>query len=506
MKKEFSLNKMKSYLGTNPKPKDFDSYWNKKIKVIDSFIPNVKIKRVYTKEFHAFEIYDVSFASFDGAKIYAKYLKPKTRKKVPCVLQFHGYPGSSRSFFELSAFVSQGMAVLAMDCRGQGGKSQDLGGYKGTTVAGHIMAGIDDDNLDNLLYTRIFQDAAIMPKVAMQLTGIDEKQIFVNGASQGGALAIVCSALSKHIKKAALLYPFLSDYQRVFELGSDQIAYDGLRYYSRWMDPLGENLDKWFMKLGYIDVHNFADRIQCPVIFGISLSDVVCPPSTQFAVYNHIKASKQLFTFPSKGHETIHEFDDRIIPFFLDQPINKPLITQQISYNTKKGIKYATAILRGNRPLAIFFDGQIEVKEHYLMRFDAIGYDVLNIRYDNIDTVKDIENLYKEVNKIIHPKAIAIVAESYGGALALATVPKVDNLIGCVIQSPVLKKIDNAKFIKCPFLLASGELDSISHLENNKKLFKNVKSKKEHLIYPRYDHERINDFEDKKMLFLDRIK
>lgn len=512
MKKEFSLNKMKKYQGTTTKPNDFDTYWDKKIKALDKFTPKVKIKRGTPKEFQSFELMEVTFNSFDGASIHAKYLRPRTKKKVPCVLQFHGYPGSSRSFFELAVFASKGFAVLAMDCRGQGGRSQDLGGYKGTTVAGHIMAGMDDTNLDNLLYTRIFQDAALMPRVASLLPGIDEDEIYVNGASQGGALATVCAALSKQVKKAAILYPFLSDYQRVFELEYDQIAYDGLRYYSRWMDPLGEHLDDWFRKLGYIDTKNFASRIKCPVLFGISLADTVCPPSTQFAVYNNMNTEKQVFAYEGKGHETIHDFDDKIIPFFLDRNISQPVKAKVISYKSGKELKQTMAICEGNRPLVFFFNGLVEVKEHYLLRFDALGYDVVSIPYNNKSTLKDATTLLQEIRKITSNQEVIVVAESYGATIALAFAATRDNCKGCVVQSPVMidfkeyNPIENAKKIKCPFLLASGGIDKISLIENNKKIFKNVKGKKEHLQYLRYDHERINDFEDKKMHFLENLK
>lgn len=512
MKKEFSLSKMKKYLGTNPKPIDFDAYWDKKIKLLDKFVPKVKIKKIASKEFKSLELMEVTFKSFDGASINAKYLRPKTDRKVPCVLQFHGYPGSSRSYFELSAFASEGLAVLAMDCRGQGGKSQDLGGYKGTTVAGHIMAGIDDANLDNLLYTKIFQDVALMPKVASLLSGIDENRIYVNGASQGGALAIVCAALSRQVKKAAILYPFLSDYQRVFELEYDQIAYEGLRYYSRWMDPQGENLEYWFDKLGYIDTKNFANKIKCPVLFGISLADTVCPPSTQFAVYNNLNTTKQYFAYEGKGHETIHDFDDKIIPFFLNKNLNQTIKAKSITYKSGKELKQAYLLCKGNRPLIVFFDGLVEVKEHYLLRFDAIGYDVVSIPYNNKKTLKDVSTILKEIERIMEIKDIVTVGESYGATLAIVFASMIKDCKGCIVQSPViieekeLNPIENAKRINCPFLLASGKIDKISLLEDNKKIFKNVKGKKEHLQYLRYDHERINDFEDKKMHFLEKLK
>lgn len=78
-----------------------------------------------------------------GARIYAKYLRPHSDKPVPLVLQFHGYPGASRSFAEQASFAGMGMALIAMDCPGQAGYSVDVGGFLGTTVSGHIVAGLD---------------------------------------------------------------------------------------------------------------------------------------------------------------------------------------------------------------------------------------------------------------------------------------------------------------------------------------------------------------------------
>ena len=46
---------------------------------------------------------DLWFTGMAGARIYAKYLRPHSDKPVPLVLQFHGYPGASRSFAEQGA-------------------------------------------------------------------------------------------------------------------------------------------------------------------------------------------------------------------------------------------------------------------------------------------------------------------------------------------------------------------------------------------------------------------
>jgi cephalosporin-C deacetylase len=118
------------------------------------------------------------------------------------------------------------------------------------------------------------------------------------------------------VAKAAILYPFLSDYQKVWELGADEIAYEGLRYYTRWFDPAGDRLEEVFTKLGYIDTHSFAHLVRCPVLFGTGGSDNVCPPATQFAVYNNLHCPKCHLLYPDYCHEEIQAFDDEILNFF----------------------------------------------------------------------------------------------------------------------------------------------------------------------------------------------
>jgi cephalosporin-C deacetylase len=43
--------------------------------------------------------------------------------------------------------------------------------------------------------------------------------------------------------------------------------------------------------------------------------DTVCPPSTQFAAYNKIKAKKSMVLYPDFGHEPLPDQTDRILNF-----------------------------------------------------------------------------------------------------------------------------------------------------------------------------------------------
>lgn len=64
----------------------------------------------------------------------------------------------------------------------------------------------------------------------------------------------------------------------------------------------GDSWERVFRLLSYFDVKNLASRITCPVIMGVGLQDEVCPPHTDFAGYNQVKAPKRCYVCPDKGH------------------------------------------------------------------------------------------------------------------------------------------------------------------------------------------------------------
>jgi cephalosporin-C deacetylase len=229
---------------------------------------------------------------------------------------FHGYSGSSGDWLDKLPYVAAGYTVAALDCRGQGGRSEDVGGVTGWTLNGHIVRGLDSDP-ENLLYRSIFLDTAQLAKIVMDMPEVDENRVGATGGSQGGGLTLACAALEPRLKRAAPFYPFLSDYQRVWDIDLDVDAYDELRAWFRRFDPRHERENEIFHQLGYIDIQHLAPRIQAKVLMGTALMDTVCPPSTQFAAYNKITAPKSLLVYPDYGHEHLPDLNDKIFQFML---------------------------------------------------------------------------------------------------------------------------------------------------------------------------------------------
>ncbi len=312
------LPELKTYLGRNPRPADHDAYWAAALKELDATDPKPEL--VPSKEIaprHS-EAFDLWFTGVGGARVYAKYVRPKKSSgKNPAVLQFHGYTGSSGDFASRLAWSGEGLCVAAMDCRGQGGRSEDTGGVKGTTYRGQIIRGLDDPNPAKLLYRQIFLDTAQLARVVMGFPEVDATRVGAMGGSQGGALTLACAALEPRIKRAAPLFPFLCDYQRVWEMDLAKDAYEELRSWFRQFDPLHARETEVFTKLGYIDCQFLAPRIKAEVLMFVGMMDTICPPSSQFAAYNKITSKKDLVIYPDYGHEGLPGESDRTFNFML---------------------------------------------------------------------------------------------------------------------------------------------------------------------------------------------
>ena len=312
------LAELKVYQGLNPRPADFDAYWAEALRELDATDPKPELVPTTAITPRHSEAFDLWFTGVGGARVYAKYVRPKkTAGKCPAVLQFHGYTGNSGDFAGRLAWSGEGFCVAALDCRGQGGRSEDNARVFGTTYRGHIIRGLEDPDPRKLAFRQIFLDTAQLARVVMGFSEVDAARVGAMGGSQGGALTLACASLEPRIKRAAPVFPFLCDYRRVWEMDLAKDAYEELRTFFRQFDPRHERENEIFTRLGYIDCQHLAPRIKAEVLMYVGLMDTVCPPSSQFAAYNKITAKKSMALFPDYGHEGIPGESDQTFNFML---------------------------------------------------------------------------------------------------------------------------------------------------------------------------------------------
>lgn len=309
------LPELLTYAGTNPRPADFDAYWDAALAELDGIDPAPELIPNPTIRSEKTEAFDLSFRSVGGARIHAKYLRPRNASSPhPAVLNFHGYSGASGDWSDFLGYTSEGLAVASLDVRGQAGQSQDSVPVLGTTLNGHIIRGLDDAP-ERLFFRNVFLDTAQLARVVMALPEVDGDRVGAFGSSQGGALTFTCAALEPRIRRAAIVYPFLSDYRRVWEMDLCKDAYAELRYFFRSFDPRHERETAIFERLGYIDIQFLAPRVKADVLFATGLMDTVCPPSSQFAAYNKLTCPRELRVFPDFAHERLPGFNDEMFNF-----------------------------------------------------------------------------------------------------------------------------------------------------------------------------------------------
>ena len=211
--------------------------------------------------------------------------------------------------------AAAGFAVVAMNCRSQSGDSNDLSDRGLLGQAGLIVRGLSEGR-EHLYYKDVYLDVVRLTDIIKAQPFCDKDKLFAHGGSQGGGLTVACAALCPEIVAAAPVYPFLSDYKRLYEMDLMKNAYDELGAYIRCFCPTeGEERDAMWTTLGYIDIQNFAPRIKADVLWFTGLMDNVCPPSTQYACYNKLSCKKDIVVYTNHAHEGNWRTDEAVLKF-----------------------------------------------------------------------------------------------------------------------------------------------------------------------------------------------
>ncbi len=310
------LEELPQLQGINPRPDDHDEYWQRALAEQRATDPAPELAPADFQSSIA-DCQHLWFSGTRGARIHAKLLRPRGQTAPgPAVLMFHGYTLDSGNWLDKLGYVAEGVTVASMDVRGQGGRSQETGGHEGPTLQGHVIRGLDGPP-DDMLYRQVFLDTVQLARVVMDLPGVDPERVSATGASQGGALTLACAALEPRIRRAAPVYPWLTDIKRVFDLRSSTgvTAYDELADWFRRHDPLHLREEEIFTRLGYIDVQFLAPRIQAETLLVIGLMDDICLPSSQYVSFNRINAPKSVLSYPDFAHEQLPGHEDAIFRF-----------------------------------------------------------------------------------------------------------------------------------------------------------------------------------------------
>ena len=292
---DLPLAELERYRPAIERPADFDRFWETVLAEVEALPRELGLERIDypARRVH---VYRATFSGIGGARMAGWYMTPDEEGPFPALAFYHGYSWLRGEPWGYLPWTAQGYAVLAVDVRGQGGDSEDHHAYPPGAVGGWMTRGIADPA--TYYYRDVYGDAAQTVEVLAARPEIDASRIATAGGSQGGGLSLVAAALNPRVAAVAADIPFLCHFRRALAV-SDSYPYKELDdYLLRHPD---REASMW-RTLPYFDVLNLASRIRCPVLISVGLRDLVCPPSTIFAVYNHLSGPKEIAVYPAHAH------------------------------------------------------------------------------------------------------------------------------------------------------------------------------------------------------------
>ncbi len=263
-------------------------------------------------------VYKVFYDGFGGAKICGYYLTPeKGDNPFPTILFFHGYNGNKGQINKYLKWVFLGFAVMSVDVRGQSGESVDNKVYPPPSVSGYMTKGIF--SRDYYYYRGVYMDCVRAIDFLSTQEIIDINRLCVTGVSQGGGLSLATASLDNRPKLAIAEIPYLCHFERGVEIAEtfESITYNEFKSIA---NIYPEREREMYGILSYFDNLNLCENIKAKVFILVGLRDTCCPPSTAFAVYNHIKSEKKIdiYSFCGHSYEIILMHSEKILAYILN--------------------------------------------------------------------------------------------------------------------------------------------------------------------------------------------
>jgi cephalosporin-C deacetylase len=300
------------YRSTVVAPADFDAFWAETLAASRQHELAPELRRV-VGPLRLVEAYDVRFGGWHGERVAGWLVLPAGRDgPVPAVVSLPGYGNGRGLPHQHLLCPAAGYAVLAVDARGQGARSDegvtgDSEALGGPQYPGFLTRGITDPA--TYYYRRLITDCVrAVDLLTSQPELVDPGRIAVAGGSQGGGLSLAVGALHPAVRAVAPAVPFLCDFPRGITFTDEEPYVEIAKYLASRRD----HVDAVLRTLSYMDGVVFASRASAPALFSVGLMDPICPPSTVYAAYNAYAGPKQIRVYPFNGHEgggAAHDLD-----------------------------------------------------------------------------------------------------------------------------------------------------------------------------------------------------
>lgn len=296
----FSVDKIQPF---TQEPKDFWTFWQKSIEEARKF--PLKYTKEYVKEWSDDKV-DCYLIKLELDRqhhaFYAYLMMPKGAQKGSCPVVLTP-PGAGvkpiREACMTRYYPENGLIRMAIDIHG-------LNPTLDEKTFADIVAAFDNKNNAYLRQSLEDRDRYYMKHVYLGLVRCidlltslpewDGRNVIMQGGSQGGALALIGTALDERVTLCVANHPALSD----MAAGSTGLTSG----YPHFTQESGAYSKECLSTLAYYDAVNFARHIKVPVYMTWGYNDNTCPPTTSYAVWNVLQCQKEALLTPINEHWT----------------------------------------------------------------------------------------------------------------------------------------------------------------------------------------------------------
>ena len=294
-------------------PSDFDTFWTNAKADLAKIPLDAKMTLLPERCTEKVNVYHVNIQNFRmGARLYGILCVPKKEGKYPALLHVPG--AGVRPYSGDIANAEKGIITLQIGIHGipvtmEPTVYTDLGAG---AFNGYWAYNMDDR--DRFYYKKVYLGCVRANDFLTSLPQYDGSNLAVTGGSQGGALSIVTAGLDSRVKWLGAFYPALSDVTGYLKGRAGGWPH----YFDKNTISFGNKPDK-IATIGYYDVVNFARRVKVPGYYSWGFNDETCPPTSMYASYNVISASKELFLALETGHWTYPEQNERMTGWLVNK-------------------------------------------------------------------------------------------------------------------------------------------------------------------------------------------
>lgn len=280
-------------------PTDFDNFWQQTIAEARKTTLDVSCERVEKYETADTECFLVKLRTDRNHWVYGYLTKPRTQGSYPVVLC---PPGAgiktikepmNKLYYAKNGFIRLEIEIHGLNPELSADTFKDISNaFSGEN--GYLQNGLD--NRDNYYMRHVYAACVRCLDYLCSLPEWDGRNVFVQGGSQGGALALVTAALDPRVTACVANHPALADMAGYLDGRAG--GYPHFNRQNQMLTPAKVTT------LQYYDVVNFARRIQCPVFMTWGYNDNTCPPTTSYIIWNLITAPKEPLITPINEHWT----------------------------------------------------------------------------------------------------------------------------------------------------------------------------------------------------------